>query len=131
MTTPTIDTAVSPLLDARTQIAAAIEAATERKCHASYTEAFATPCVVLQGAGYTMSVTGYVTYKITVTALYANQSGDAGEGVEELARLAVIACVDAGAGVFDVPAAGTVNIGSREYAGVQFEAQIPVTLRSI
>jgi hypothetical protein len=132
MTTPTVDQAVSPLLDAREILAAALVADTGYHAYPSFTAAVATPCYVLQGNGWQVSTSGRVIYKVLVTCLYSNQAGELHGGVEELARLAVVACADAGFGVFDVPAPGTVTLSeSREYAGVQFEAQVPVTLRSI
>jgi hypothetical protein len=131
MTTPTIDTTVSPLKDARGLLADAITLATGYKAHTSYVKGFATPCFVLQPGGWLVGPTGVPTYKIIVTALYANQSGQVEDGVEELARVGFLACVDYGFGVFEVPAPGTVNVGDREYAGVQFTAERPVTIREI
>ena len=129
--TAIVDTAVSPLLDARTTLAAAIEAATGYQCHASYEPSLTTPCYVLTGNGLVSTTSGIVVYRVMVTALYANQAGDLADGVEELARLALAACVDAGARWIDVDPPGSVTVGNNEFAGVQFEVTLPVTLRSI
>lgn len=132
MTTPTVDQSPSPLRDARDLLAAAIETVTGYQCHPSYTVNVASPCYVLQGNGWKVSATGYVTYLVTVTCLWASQAGELHGGVEELARLAVVACADAGWAVYEVPAPGTITVAEgRDYAGVQFQAERPVTLRSI
>ena len=130
--TVTIDTAISPLLDARQGLATAIEAATGYTCHPSHETALATPCVVLEPDGWvTRMASGDPAYRIQVTCLYANQAGDLADGVEELARLTYLACVDYGCRMVEVPAPGAVTVGANEYAGVQFTATLLVTIRSI
>lgn len=131
MTTTTIDTSVSPLLDVRTDLATAIETATGYACHPSYVEGFATPCLILTGNGWTATTPERIAYRVQVNAVYATQAGDLATGVEELARLAAVACIDAGWAVYEVPAPGTFTVGSREYAGVQFDATAQVTIREI
>ena len=94
--TAIVDTALSPLLDARDGLAAAIEAATGYTCHASKPAGVATPCVVLEGAGWVSHQNAdqsIIIYKMNVTCLYANQAGDLADGVEELARVTWNACV--------------------------------------
>lgn len=130
--TATVDVTISPLLDARTRLAAAIESATGYQCHASFENAIATPCYVLQPNGWVaLAIDNLVAYRVQLTALYANQSGDLGDGVEELARLAYIACADFGAKFIEVAAPGSVTIGTTDYAGVQFEVTLGVTIREI
>jgi hypothetical protein len=133
--TAIVDTALSPLLDARTGLAAAVEAATGYTCHPSHETALATPCMVLEGDGWVTNVVGdqsTVYYRMTLTCLYANQAGDLADGVEELARLAFVACLDYGARIpTEVPAPGAVKVGNNDYAGVQFTTTLPVTIRSI
>lgn len=134
--TVTVDQTISPLLDARQQLAEALQDATGYTCHDSYTAGFATPCYVLTGDGWTPDASGIVLYRVQITCLYGNQSGQIVGGVEELARLAHIACIDFGARVDQagVPAPGSVTVGeptTREYAAVQFTVEIPVTIRSI
>lgn len=135
--TATIDQSVSPLLDARQQLADAIATDSGYTCHDSFTAGFATPCYVLTGAGWAPDASGIILYRVQVTCLYADQAGQLVGGVEELARLAHMACIDFGARVDSagVPAPGTLTLseapGAREYAAVQFTVEIPVTLRSI
>ena len=129
--TAIVDTALSPLLDARETLATAIETASGYTCHSSFEPGVTTPCYVLTPNGWLFTNHGLFVYRITVTCLYANQAGDLGDGVEELARLATIACVDAGFKTPQVPAPGKVTVGKADYAGVQFETTIPVTFRSI
>jgi len=133
VTTPTVDQTVSPLLDARQDLASAIETDTGYTCHDSYTKAFATPCYMLAGNGHTgMRTTaqgiGVALYTIRVYALFGPET-EAANQVEELARLAVVACFDAGLNVPTVPAPGLFTVGDREYAGVQFDVEYAVTLR--
>lgn len=127
-----IDLSDSPLLEAREQLAAAITTA-GWTCHASFTARTTTPCVILTGNGWKINTQGLVGYITQVTCLYGGSSSPA-DAVEELARQVVIACVEAGWGVFEVPAPASYTFGegdtARTYAGVQFEAHRPVNLRS-
>jgi len=111
-----VDTALSPLLDARTDLATAIETATGYTCHPSHETALATPCYVLEPAGW-----------VTVTPTTV----DLADGVEELARLAWVACIDHGCRMIECPPPGAVTVGSHDYAGVQFTTTLLVTIRSI
>src|SRR5512139_314051 len=99
----TIDTSLSPLLDVRTDLAAAIELATGMRCHDSYVQGFATPCVILTGNGWRQATPGQLAYTVQVNCVLANQAGDLANDVEELARLVTVACIDAGWGVPEVP----------------------------
>ena len=131
MTTRTIDVTVSPFRDVRTDLATAIEDATGWTTYPTFVAAFATPCVILTGGGWVQSSTGLTGYKVSVNCVLANQGGDLSDEVEEIARLAAIACIDAQWAVLEVPAPGLFQIGDRGYTGVQFTAQALVTLRSI
>ena len=126
-----VDTALSPLLDARTDLATAIELATGYTCHPSMETALATPCYVLSPDGWVTVTPTTVAAKFTVTCLYANQAGDLADGVEELARLAWVACIDHGCRMIECPPPGAVTVGSHDYAGVQFTTTLLVTIRSI
>jgi len=131
MTTPTVDQTVSPLADARSELAASLEADTGYTCHEQYTEAFATPCYMLTGNGHTGIRNGICLYTVRVYSLFGPRTEAPGQ-VEELGRLAAVACADFGARVETVPAPGVFTVGDREYAGVQFDAEIPIeNLRSI
>jgi len=130
-TTRTIDTSVSPFRDVRTDLAAAIEAATGWTTFPTYVTAFSTPCVILTGGGWAMTATGLTGYRVSVSCVLANQAGDLSDEVEEIARLAALACIDNQWAVPEVPAPGLFQVGDRGYAGVQFTAQALVTLRSI
>jgi hypothetical protein len=91
-----------------------------------------TPCYVLEGDGWVvLTAANVVAYRLRVTALYANQAGDLADGVEELARLAYLACVSYGCRTVEVPAPGAVTIGNAEYAGVQFDTTLLVTVEEI
>ena len=130
--TAIVDTALSPLLDARDGLAAAIEAATGYTCHTSKPAGVATPCYVLEGAGWVaLAGDNTVAYKVNLTCLYANQAGDLADGVEELARAAYVACLDHGCRMIEVPAPGAVSVGNADYAGVQFLTTLLVTVREI
>lgn len=130
--TAIVDTALSPLLDARTALAASIETATGYPVYASKPAGVATPCIVLEGAGWVqLMAAGDVAYKMNVTCLYANQAGDLADGVEEMARLAYVACLDANCRMIEVPAPGAISVGNADYAGVQFLTTLPVTIREI
>ncbi len=130
--TATVNTALSPFLDARQGLATAIQAATGYTCHPSHEAAIATPCYVLEGDGWvSLAADNVVAYKIKVTCLYANQSGDLADGVEELARLAYVACADYGCRGVEVEAPGAVAVGANDYAGVQFTTTLAVTFREI
>lgn len=132
MTAP-VDLTGSPLVDAREQLAAAITDA-GWTCHPRFTARIATPAVILSGNGWKVTTSGLVTYLVQVTCLYGGSASPT-DAVEELARQVVVACVDAGWGVFEVPAPAGYTFGEadtgRTYAGVQFDAHRPVTLRSI
>jgi len=131
VTTPTVDQTVSPLLDARQDLASAIETDTGYTCHESYTEAFATPCYMLAGNGHTGVRSGVCIYTVRVYALFGPRT-EAANQAEELGRLAMVACADFGARVDTVPPPGVFTVGDREYAGVQFDAEVPIeTLRRI
>lgn len=130
--TATVDTSVSPFLDARTSVAAAIESATGYECHASHTPGVATPCYVIEPDGWVvLTAASVVAYRLRVTALYGNQSGDLADGVEELARLAYNALATFGCRTVEVPAPGAVTIGNTEYAGVTIETTLLVTVGGI
>ena len=130
--TAIIDTALSPLLDARADLATAITADTGYPCHSSKPAGVATPCVVLEGAGWVNYMgSADIIYKINVTCLYANQAGDLADGVEEMARNVYVACVDFGCRMIEVPAPGAISVGNAEYAGVQFLTTLLVTVREI
>lgn len=131
------DVSASPLLATRTSLAAALESATGFTCHASMTNALSTPCYVLQPAGWQFDTGGgnawVPIYRATVTCLYADQSGDLADAVEEMARQAAEVCADEGWRIPDVPAPGSVTNPAdpgRPLAGVQFTASTRVTLRS-
>ena len=129
--TATIDTSTSPLLDARTDLASAIETATGWETHASYVEGFATPCIILTGNGWTGFARNKIGYRVQVNCVTANQAGDLSDAVEELARVTALACIDAGWAVKEVPAPGAFTVNDRQYAGVQFDAEALVTFASI
>lgn len=133
--TVTVNTTLSPLLDVRTNLAAAIELSTGYRTHASHTASVASPCIVLEGDGWVTNVVGdqsTVYYRITVTCLLANQAGGLATSVEELARLAFVACLDFGCRIpTEVPAPGAVTVGDKDFAGVQFTCTLPVTIREI
>jgi len=130
--TAIVDTALSPLIDARDGLATALETATGYTCHTSKPAGVATPCLVLEGNGWvSLAADNVVAYKINVTCLYANQSGDLADGVEEMARLAYVACVDYGCRMIEVPAPGAISVGNADYAGVQFLTTLLVTIREI
>lgn len=129
--TATVDTTVSPLLAARQQLAAALEAATGYTAHPSYVEGFASPCIIITPNGWEAVTPTQVLYAVKVSAVVANQSGQLGDAVEELARLCVVGCMDASWAVPMVSAPGRYTVVDREYAGVQFEARALVTIREI
>jgi len=132
--TVTVDLAPSPLADARTNLAAAIETATGYTTHPSKPAGVATPCIVVEPAGWVSHQTAdmsVVIYKMTVTCLLANQGGNLAESVEELARLAWVACLDHGCKMPECPEPGAVSVGNADYAGVQFTATLLVTVREI
>ena len=121
------------LATARTALAAALESATGYTCHPSYTTALHTPCYVLEPDGwqfFNAAGTG-VLYRLRLSCLYADQSGDTALGVEELARAAYIAFTEAGWKTPDVPAPGSVTNPAdpnRPLAGVQITLTKPLTL---
>lgn len=130
--TAIVNTALSPFLDARTGLAAAIESATGYECHPSKPSGVSTPCYVLEGDGWvTLAADNVVGYRINVTALYATQSGEVADGVEELARLAWVAAADYGCRTVEAPAPGSVSVNGVDYAGVQFQVVLLVTFREI
>jgi hypothetical protein len=130
-TTRTIDVTVSPFRAARADLATAIEAATGWTVHPSYTAAITTPCIILTGGGFTQVTADQYGYTVAVNCVLANQGGDLADEVEEVARLAVLACIDNQWAARDVPAPGLFQIGERAYVGVTFNAAASVTIREI
>lgn len=122
----------STLAAARTALATALEAATGYTCHPSYTSALHTPCYVLEPDGWQhFGGGGAVLYRLRLSILYADQSGDTALGVEELARAAHVAWSDAGWAAYDIPAPGSITNPSdpnRPLAGVQVTLTRPTAL---
>lgn len=125
-----IDTAGSPFTAARAQLAAALTAATGYDCHPDLTGNFITPCYVLAGAGWTHR-NGVALYRVTVTCvLGGSDTGQLHGGVEELARLAHVVCVDESFAVAEVPVPGLLELpDGGQAAAVAFTAEIPALLR--
>lgn len=128
------DALANNLVEARTNLATALETATGYTAHPSLETALHTPCYVLQPDGWQwFTASGTALYRVTVTSLYGDQTGDTANAVEELARAAAVVCQDNGWRIPDVPAPGTVQNPAdpnRPLAGVQFTATLPVSLRS-
>lgn len=122
----------STLATVRTALASALESATGYTCHASYTTALHTPCYVLEPDGWQFWSAGSgVLYRLRLSCLYSDQSGDTALGVEELARAAHVAWMDAGWRAYDVPAPGSITNPAdpnRPLAGVQITLTRPTSL---
>lgn len=128
------DTEANNLSEARTALATALETGTGYRCHPNLVTGVVTPCYVVQPDGWQwFAASGTALYRVTVTCLYSDQSGDTAAAVEEMARAAHVECANLGWRIPDVPAPGTVTNPSdpgRPLAGVQFTATLPVSLRS-
>jgi len=129
MTSMTVDVATAPLLLARTQLAATIEAATGYDCYLGGAENMSTPAVVVEPNGWVIAhaAASIVKYTVNVTCLY-NASEGALDGAEEMARRVYLALAAAGWLVPEVPPAGQVDYGSRPFIGCQFTAGTSLTI---
>lgn len=129
-----VDSSTSPLLAARTALAAAVESATGYTCHASFTTAVVSPCIIIEPDGWQpLLSSGGTVYRVKVSCLYASKdTTDMANGVEELARVTYNAARDQGWRTPDVPAPGSVKFGAgetlREFAGVQFILTEPIEM---
>ena len=123
----------STLAAARTALAASLESATGYTCHPSYEKSLSTPCYVLEPDGWQFfnAAGSGVLYRLRLSCVYADQSGDTALGVEELARAAYLAFTDAGWKTPDVPAPGSIinpADPNRPLAGVQVTLTRPTSL---
>lgn len=125
-----VDSTLSPLLEARAELASTIQAATGYACHASKPAALSSPCIILEPDGWQpFTASGAVIYRVRVTVLYASKDEtDMANGVEELARLAYTAGVAAGWRAVEVPTPGSVTVRTDEFAGVQFQFTKPLEM---
>lgn len=122
-----VDSTLSPLLEARASLAAAIEAATGYPCHDSYTPAVNSPCIILEPAGWQELNAVVDIYRVRVSCLYASKDGaDVSNAVEELARLAYAAGRAFGWRAVEVPEPGSISIAGADWAGVQFTFTTPL-----
>jgi hypothetical protein len=85
----------------------------------------------LEPDGWQWFTPATVLYRLRLSCLYADQSGDTALAVEEMARAANVAWSDAGWKTFDIPAPGSVTNPAdpnRPLAGVQITLTRPTNL---
>lgn len=125
----TIENPTSPLLAARTTVAAAITAATGYEVLDGARVNIATPVVVLEPNGWALTGAGgkTVAYTLHVTCLY-NAAEAALPGAEEMARKVFLALLKAGWVTPEVPPPSGISYGDRPFTGVQFTTGTTLTL---
>jgi NAD(P)-dependent dehydrogenase (short-subunit alcohol dehydrogenase family) len=120
-----------PLYDVRALVASVIETAlgVDVVVYPNPTANFATPCVILDGAGWAKATGCAMTYQMRVTCIVSNQAGTAVTETEELTRQVWDAIAQANFSTAEVPAPGVVQLGDRDYPACQFT--VPMMLNPL